>query len=189
MCMREQVLDAEDPAAIIPFLYSEDAAIIIATSASINIALDILFCLTAEEREWADQAEIFGLPVSPGMIDGMNCVADQLNDTATIAKYYVSVAKALSENTLDAEDALIFFDLLELSATCQFLPANFAPIAMQLTRDDVECMIEQVGTEPLLSFFNFAPKQEQETLNLAALAPLLGAVNACEIALDLTATN
>ena len=123
------------------------------------------------------------------MIDGMNCVADQLNDIATVARYYISVAKALSDSTLHTEDALIFFDLLEVSATCQFLPANFAPIAMQLSRDNAECMIEQVGTEPLLSFFNFAPKQEQGTLNLTALAPLLGAVNACEISLDLTATN
>lgn len=188
-CIREQVLQIEDPASIIPFLYIEDAVTIITASASINVALDILFCLTAEEREWADQAEIFGLPVSPGMIDGMNCVADQLNDIATVAKYYISVAKALSDSTLHTEDALIFFDLLEVSATCQFLPANFAPIAMQLSRDDAECMIEQVGTEPLLSFFNFAPKQEQGTLNLTALAPLLGAVNACEISLDLTATN
>ena len=185
-CLREVAEGVLSPAFGIPLLYASTGDGLPIEAASIGLGVEALRCLSADERTYTGRANLFGLPPSPGLANGIVCVAGQL-DEATTTAYVASIVKTLSGSPMSADDALVFFDNLDSSASCGFLPANLAPIAMQLKREDAACMIGQVGTDPLVSFFNFAPEGPQQGLNLAGLTPLLGALNACDIALDLTA--
>ena len=67
------------------------------------------------------------------------------------------------------------------------MPERFAPIVAQITPEDAECVVAQAGVEMLMNFFTITEEQQAQTLNLMALAPLLGSLQACDVSLDLTA--
>ncbi len=187
-CFQHVAERSVSPSHAIPLLYGSIDGGSPIEAATVRIAVEALGCLDDHETTAVGMADLFGLPPSPGLAKGINCVSDLLNENEAATDAYVaSIFKTLAGSTMSTEDALVLFDNLEPSASCGLLPANLAPIATQLTREDAACVIEQVGTEPLVSFFNFAPEEQQQEINFAAITPLLGALNVCEITIDLTA--
>ncbi len=79
---------------------------------------------------------------------------------------------------LDAADALV---------ACELLPAQVVPLLSQITREDASCVIEHSGTEQLVSIFATGAGEGAQTFNIMSLAPLLGALQACDVSLNLTA--
>ncbi len=185
-CFQHVAERSVSPSHAIPLLYGSVGGGAPIEDATVRIAVEALDCLDDHEATAVGMADLFGLPQSPGLAKGINCVSDLLNEAATDA-YVASIFKTFAGSTISIEDALVLFDNLEPSASCGLLPANLAPIVSQLTREDAACVIEQVGTEPLVSFFNFAPEEQQQEINFATISPLLGALNVCEITIDLTA--
>ena len=110
-------------------------------------------------------------------------------DAQTAAKVFDAI-DALTTSA-DAEKQHIL-DLLAAADTlshCGVIPERFEPIAAQLSPQDAECLVEQAGVDMLINFFTITEEQQTQTLNLTALIPLLGALEACGVALDLTATQ
>lgn len=114
------------------------------------------------------------------------CVEEHA-DAETAAKVFEAI-EALTSGT-DAENHHIL-DLLaaaEPLSHCGVMPERFAPIVAQISPEDAECVVEQAGVEMLMNFFTITEEQQAQTINLMALAPLLGSLQACDVALDLTA--
>ncbi len=139
------------------------------------------------EEPAAKEAEPIG-EISPSGLsaDDSACVEEHA-DAETAAKVFEAI-EALTSGT-DAENHHIL-DLLaaaEPLSHCGVMPERFAPIVAQITPEDAECVVEQAGVEMLMNFFTITEEQQAQTLNLMALAPLLGSLQACDVALDLTA--
>lgn len=118
--------------------------------------------------------------------DDAACVEEHA-DAETAAKVFEAI-EALTSGT-DAENHHIL-DLLaaaEPLSHCGVMPERFAPIVAQISPEDAECVVEQAGVEMLMNFFTITEEQQAQTINLMALAPLLGSLQACDVALDLTA--
>lgn len=135
----------------------------------------------AKEAEPTDESSSSGLSA-----DDSACVEEHA-DAETAAKVFEAI-EALTSGT-DAENHHIL-DLLaaaEPLSHCGVMPERFAPIVAQITPEDAECVVEQAGVEMLMNFFTITEEQQAQTLNLMALAPLLGSLQACDVELDLTA--
>ena len=126
--------------------------------------------------------------ISPSGLSAHDAVCiEEHADAETAAKVFEAI-EALTTGA-DAENQHIL-DLLaaaEPLSHCGVMPDRFAPIVAQISPEDAECVVEQAGVEMLMSFFTITEEQQAQTLNLMALAPLLGSLQACDVALDLTA--
>lgn len=126
--------------------------------------------------------------ISPSGLSAHDAVCiDEHADAETAAKVFEAI-EALTTGA-DAENQHIL-DLLaaaEPLSHCGVMPERFAPIVAQITPEDAECVVEQAGVEMLMNFFTITEEQQAQTLNLMALAPLLGSLQACDVVLDLTA--
>ncbi len=138
----------------------------------------------ATEEPEAEQID----EISPSGLSAHDAVCiEEHADAETAAKVFEAI-EALTTGA-DAENQHIL-DLLaaaEPLSHCGVMPERFAPIVAQISPEDAECVVEQAGVEMLMNFFTITEEQQAQTLNLMALAPLLGSLQACDVALDLTA--
>ena len=108
-------------------------------------------------------------------------------DAATVVKVFVAIEALITGEGAMPNHILDLLDAAEPLSHCGVMPERFAPIVAQISRDDAACVIEQSGVEQLMAFFTITEEQQAQTLNIMALSPLLGALQACEVTLDLTA--
>lgn len=126
--------------------------------------------------------------ISPAGLSAHDTVCvEEHADAETADKVFVAIEALMTG--VDAETSHIL-DLLaaaEPLSHCGVMPERFAPIVAQITPEDAECVVQDAGVEILMTFFTITEEQQAQTLNLMALAPLLGSLQACEVSLDLTA--
>ena len=114
------------------------------------------------------------------------CVEENA-DPETAEKVFVAIEALTTGEDAMPDHILDLLDAAEPLSQCGVMPERFAPIVAQISRDDAACVIEQSGVEQLMAFFTITEEQQAQTLNIMALSPLLGALQACEVTLDLTA--
>ncbi len=108
-------------------------------------------------------------------------------DAETAAKVFEAIEALTIGPDAESQHILDLLAAAEPLSHCGVMPERFAPIVAQITPEDAECVVEQAGIEMLMKFFTITEEQQEQTLNLMALAPLLGSLQACDVALDLTA--
>ncbi len=108
----------------------------------------------------------------------------------TAAETAANVFVAIESLTSGSGENQHILDLLAAAdplSHCGVMPERFAPIVAQISVEDAECVLEKAGVEMLMPFFTITEEQQTQPLNLMELAPLLGSLNECDVALDLTA--
>ena len=136
-----------------------------------------------KEAETAPTDEISPSGLSPH--DAV-CIEEHA-DAETAAKVFEAIEALTSGADAENQHILDLLAAAEPLSHCGVMPERFAPIVAQITPEDAECVVEQAGVEMLMNFFTITEEQQAQTLNLMALAPLLGSLQACDVSLDLTA--
>ena len=103
-------------------------------------------------------------------------------DAETTDSVFTAIEALTSGEGAENQHILDLLAAAEPLSHCGVMPERFAPIVAQISPEDAEC-----GVEQLMAFFTITEEQQAQTLNIMALAPLLGSLQACEVALDLTA--
>ena len=122
-----------------------------------------------------------------GLVPRDSVCIEEHTDRDTADKVFAATGAINSGAGLKVEHIL---DLLDASASlthCGLMPRSIAPVVSQISRDDAECVIGETGVERLVSFFTITAEQQEQSLNLMALSPLIGALQACEVSIDLSA--
>lgn len=135
----------------------------------------------AEEPEATDEISPSGLSAHDSV-----CIEEHA-DAETAAKVFEAIEALTSGTDAETHHILDLLAAAEPLSHCGVMPERFAPIVAQISPEDAECVVEQAGVEMLMNFFTITEEQQAQTLNLMALAPLLGSLQACDVALDLTA--
>ena len=135
----------------------------------------------AEEAEPVDEISPSGLSAHDSV-----CIEEHA-DAETAAKVFEAIEALTTGAGAENQHILVLLASAEPLSHCGVMPERFAPIVAQITPEDAECVVEQAGVEMLMNFFTITEEQQAQTLNLMALAPLLGSLQACDVALDLTA--
>ena len=126
--------------------------------------------------------------ISPSGLSAHDAVCvEEHADAETAAKVFEAIEALTSGADAENQHILDLLAAAEPLSHCGVMPERFAPIVAQITPEDAECVVEQAGVEMLMNFFTITEEQQAQTLNLMALAPLLGSLQACDVALDLTA--
>ena len=139
-----------------------------------------------EEPEARKAAQVDETSPAGVSADDAVCVEGHA-DAATAVKVLSAIAAISGETELQPEHILDLFDAAETLMHCGLMPESIAPIVGQISREDAACVLEHAGVEMLVGFFTITDEQQEQTFNLMALAPLLGSLQACEVAIDLTA--
>ena len=114
------------------------------------------------------------------------CVEEHA-DAPTAVKVLAALGAIGGATELQPEHILDLFDAAETLMHCGLMPESIAPIVGQISREDAGCVLEHAGVEMLVGFFTVTEEQQEQTFSLMALAPLLGSLQACDVAIDLTA--
>ncbi len=126
--------------------------------------------------------------ISPSGLSAHDAVCiEEHADAETAAKVFEAIEALTTGSNAENQHILDLLAAAEPLSHCGVMPERFAPIVAQISPEDAECVVEQAGVEMLMSFFTITEEQQAQTLNLMALAPLLGSLQACDVALDLTA--
>ncbi len=133
-----------------------------------------------EEAEVTDEVSPSGLSA-----DDSACVEEQAD--AETAATVLTAIESLTSGEGENHHILDLLAAAEPLSHCGVMPERFAPIVAQISPEDAECVVEQAGVEMLMAFFTITEEQQAQTLNIMALAPLLGSLQACDVAIDLTA--
>ena len=108
-------------------------------------------------------------------------------EAETAVKVFEAIEALTTGTAAENQHILDLLAAAEPLSQCGVMPERFAPIVAQISPEDAECVVEQAGVEMLMNFFTITEEQQAQTLNLMALAPLLSSLQACDVALDLTA--
>ena len=135
----------------------------------------------AKESEPIDEISPSGLSAHDA-----TCIEEHA-DAETAAKVFVAIESLTSGEGAENQHILDLLAAAEPLSHCGVMPERFAPIVAQISPEDAECVVEQAGVEMLMAFFTITEEQQAQTLNIMALAPLLSSLEACDVALDLTA--
>ncbi len=108
-------------------------------------------------------------------------------DAETTDSVFTAIEALTSGEGAENQHILDLLAAAEPLSHCGVMPERFAPIVAQISPEDAECVVEEAGVEQLMAFFTITEEQQAQTLNIMALAPLLGSLNECNVALDLTA--
>ena len=133
-----------------------------------------------EDHEHDDETTSSGLSA-----DDAACVEEH-SDAETAANVFAAIEALTSGGDAESHHVLTMLAAAEPLAHCGLMPARFAPVVAQIPPEGAECVVEQAGTEILMNFFTITEEQQEQTLNIMALAPLLGTLQACDVALDLS---
>ncbi len=126
--------------------------------------------------------------ISPSGLSAHDAVCiEEHADAETAAKVFEAIEALTTGGDAENQHILDLLAAAEPLSHCGVMPERFAPIVAQISPEDAECVVEQAGVEMLMNFFTITEEQQAQTLNLMALAPLLGSLQACDVALDLTA--
>lgn len=126
--------------------------------------------------------------ISPSGLSAHDAVCiEEHADAETAAKIFEAIEALTTGTDAENQHILNLLAAAEPLSHCGVMPERFAPIVAQISPEDAECVVEQAGAEMLMNFFTITEEQQAQTLNLMALAPLLGSLQACDVALDLTA--
>lgn len=126
--------------------------------------------------------------ISPSGLSAHDAVCiEEHADAETAAKVFEAIEALTTGDDAENQHILDLLAAAEPLSHCGVMPERFAPIVAQISPEDAECVVEQAGVEMLMNFFTITEEQQAQTLNLMALAPLLGSLQACDVALDLTA--
>ena len=126
--------------------------------------------------------------ISPSGLSAHDAVCiEEHSDAETAASVFEAIEALTSGEDAENRHILQLLAAAEPLSHCGVMPERFAPIVAQITPEDAECVVEQAGVEMLMNFFTITEEQQAQTLNLMALAPLLGSLQACDVVLDLTA--
>ena len=126
--------------------------------------------------------------ISPAGVSAHDAVCVEGHaDAATAEKVLTAIGAISGETELQPEHILDLFDAAETLMHCGLMPESIAPIVGQISREDAACVLADAGVEMLVGFFTITDEQQEQTFNLMALAPLLGSLQACDVAIDLTA--
>ncbi|MXX93291.1 MAG: hypothetical protein F4Y63_07590 [Chloroflexi bacterium] len=126
--------------------------------------------------------------ISPSGLSAHDAVCiEEHADAETAAKVFEAIEALTTGDDAENQHILDLLAAAEPLSHCGVMPERFAPIVAQISPEDAECVVEQAGVAMLMNFFTITEEQQAQTLNLMALAPLLGSLQACDVALDLTA--
>ena len=126
--------------------------------------------------------------ISPSGLSAHDSVCiEEHADAETAAKVFEAIEVLTGGGDAENHHILDLLAAAEPLSHCGVMPERFAPIVAQITPEDAECVVEKAGVEMLMNFFTITEEQQAQTLNLMALAPLLGSLQECEVTLDLTA--
>ena len=106
-------------------------------------------------------------------------------DKETADKIFEAVEKFTTGVGVENHHVVDLFAETEVVARCGAVRERFVPILSQLTLEEVECVVEFAGVELIGDFFAFTEEQQAEISDLKDLAPLLGSLQACGVAIDL----
>ena len=123
----------------------------------------------------------------PGVSANDAACVEEHADAETALKIFGAIAAISGITELQPEHILDLFDAAETLVHCGLMPESIAPIVAQISREDAVCVLGHAGVEMLVGFFTVTEEQQEQTFNLMALAPLLGSLQACDVAIDLTA--
>ena len=118
--------------------------------------------------------------------DAAQCLAETA-DAETLVKLSAAI-EAISDGTnVEAHHILDLLDAAHILAECGLMPENIGPLVSQISRDDAACIIDQTGVEPLMVFFTLSQEEQGSTISLGTLMPLLPALQACDVSVNLAA--
>ena len=126
--------------------------------------------------------------ISPPGVSAHDAVCvEEHADAETAQKIFAAIGAISGVTELQPEHILDLFDAADALIHCGLMPESIAPIVGQISREDASCVLDHAGVEMLVGFFTVTEEQQQQTFSLMALAPLLGSLQACDVAIDLTA--
>ncbi len=126
--------------------------------------------------------------ISPSGMVGRDAVCvEAKTDAKTAAKIFEAVDKFMTGEGVENHHVIDLFEETEVLTQCGAARERFAPIIAQMSVEDAVCIVEHAGVEVIGKLFAFTEEQHAETVDPAALAPLLSSLEACGVALDLTA--
>lgn len=140
----------------------------------------------AEEPEAKEAEPIDEISPSGMSAHDAACIEEHA-DAETAAKIFEATEALITGEGAENQHILDLLAAAEPLTHCGVMPERFAPMVAQISPEDAECVVEQAGVEMLMAFFTITEEQQAETLNIMALAPLLGSLQACDVAIDLTA--
>lgn len=140
----------------------------------------------AEEPEAKEDEPIDEISPSGMSAHDAACIEEHA-DAETAAKVFEATEALITGEGAENQHILDLLAAAEPLTHCGVMPERFAPMVAQISPEDAECVVEQAGVEMLMNFFTITEEQQAQTLNIMALAPLLGSLQACDVAIDLTA--
>ncbi len=126
--------------------------------------------------------------ISPSGMSARDAVCvEAFADAESAAKIFEAVEKFITGEGAENQHVIDLFEETEVLTHCGAARERFAPIIAQMSLEEAECVVEYAGVELIGKLFVFTEEQRAETLDLAALAPLLDSLQTCDVTLDLTA--
>ena len=126
--------------------------------------------------------------ISPFGMDARDAVCvEAYADKETAAKIFEAVEKFNTGEGAEDQHVIDLFAETEVLARCSAVRERFVPILSMFSLEEAECIIEHAGVELIGDFVASTEEHQPEVLDIKDLAPLLGSLQACDVALDLTA--
>ncbi len=126
--------------------------------------------------------------ISPANMTARDAVCvEAFADAKSTAKIFEAVEKFTTGVGAEDRHVIDLFAETEVLTRCGAARERFAPIITQISLEDAECIVEHAGVELIVEIFASTEEQQAETLDPMVFAPLLDSLQACDVAIDLTA--
>lgn len=135
----------------------------------------------AEQQGPIDEISPFGMEARDAV-----CVEAHA-DKETAAKIFKAIEKFNTGEGAEDQHVIDLFAETEVLARCSAVRERFLPILSMFSLEEAECIVEHAGVELISEFVAFTEEHQSQVLDLEDLAPLLGSLQACDIAIDLAA--
>ena len=128
--------------------------------------------------------------ISPSGMEARDAVCvEAYADKETAAKIFEAIEKFNSGEGVEGQHVIDLFAQTEVLARCSAVRERFLPILSMFSLEEAECIVEHAGVELISDFVAFTEENQSQVLNLEDLAPFLGSLEACDIAIDLAAEH
>ena len=126
--------------------------------------------------------------ISPFGMDARDAVCVEAHaDKETAAKIFEAIEKFNTGEGAEDQHVIDLFAETEVLARCSAVRDRFLPILSMFSLEEAECIVEHAGVELISEFVAFTEEHQSQVLDLEDLAPFLGSLQACDIAIDLAA--
>ncbi len=167
-------------------VFASLAFAIVACSSPEPTATPIPPTATPEESAAKQQGPID--EISPFGMEARDAVCVEAHaDKETAAKIFEAIEKFNSGEGAEAQHVIDLFAETEVLARCSAVRERFLPILSMFSLEEAECIVEHAGVELISDFVAFTEEHQSQVLDLEDLAPFLGSLQACDIAIDLAA--